>query len=65
MPPGFIFSMYPVHPIFGLGLIMFTGSIQLVIADFVYKDAKEQNMSDPPWFILVILPMVGSLPAVL
>ena len=37
----------------------------LVIAYFVYKDAKEQNMSAPLWFILVILPMVGFLLAVL
>jgi len=44
---------------------MFTWLIQLVIAYFVYKDAKEQNMSAPLWFILVILPMVGFLLAVL
>jgi putative membrane protein len=36
-----------------------------VIAYFVYKDAKEQNMSAPLWFILVILPMAGFLLAVL
>jgi len=45
--------------------MMFTWLIQLVIAYFVYKDAKEQNMSAPLWFILVILPMVGFLLAVL
>jgi hypothetical protein len=28
--------------------MMFTWQIQLVIACFVYKDAKEQNMSAPP-----------------
>ena len=65
MPPGFMYSAYPLHPVFGLGFMMFTWLIQLVIACFVYKDAKEQNMSAPLWFILVILPMVGFLLAVL
>jgi len=65
MPPGFMYSMYPLHPIFGMGFMMFTWLIQLVIAYFVYKDAKEQNMSAPLWFILVILPMAGFLLAVL
>jgi len=65
MPPGFMYSMYPMHPVFGLGVMMFTWFVQLVIAYFVYKDAKEQNMSAPLWFILVILPMVGFLLAVL
>ena len=36
-----------------------------MIAYFVYNDAKEQNMSAPLWFILVILLMVGFLLAVL
>jgi len=65
MAPGFMYSAYPMHPIFGLGFMMFTWLVQLVIAYFVYKDAKEQNMSAPLWFILVILPMVGFLLAVL
>ena len=65
MPPGFMYSMYPQYPIFGMGFMMFTWLIQLVIAYFVYKDAKEQNMSAPLWFILVILPMAGFLLAVL
>jgi len=65
MAPGFMYSMYPMHPVFGFGFMMFTWLIQLVIAYFVYKDAKEQNMSAPLWFILVILPMVGFLLAVL
>jgi putative membrane protein len=60
-----MYSMYPMHPLFGLGFMMITWLIQLVIAYFVYKDAKEQNMSAPLWFILVILPMVGFLLAVL
>ena len=61
MAPGFMYSAYPMHPVFGLGFMMFTWFVQLVIAYFVYKDAKEQNMSAPLWFILVILPMVGFL----
>lgn len=65
MPPGYMYSMYPIHPVFGLGLMMIIWLIQLVIAYFVYKDAKEQNMSAPLWFILVILPMAGFLLAVL
>ena len=64
MPPGFMYSAYPMHPFFGLGF-MVIWLVQLVIAYFVYKDAKEQKMSAPLWFILVILPMAGFLLAVL
>jgi putative membrane protein len=64
MPPGFMYSAYPVHPFFGMFMLI-TWLVQLVIAYFVYKDAKEQKMSAPLWFILVILPMVGFLLAVL
>jgi uncharacterized membrane protein len=60
-----MYSTYPMHPVFGLGLMLIIWLIQLVIAYFVYKDAKEQNMSAPLWFILVILPMAGFLLAVL
>ena len=65
MPPGFMYSLYPAHPFFGLGFMIITWIVQLVIAYFVYKDAKEQKMSAPLWFILVILPMVGFLLAIL
>ena len=65
MPPGFMYSLYPMHPFFGQGFMIITWLVQLVIAYFVYKDAKEQNMSAPLWFILVILPMVGFLLAIL
>ena len=64
MPPGFMYSAYPMHPFFGLGF-MVIWLVQLVIAYFVYKDAKEQKMSAPLWFILVILPVAGFLLAVL
>ncbi|HVP94598.1 MAG TPA: SHOCT domain-containing protein [Methanoregulaceae archaeon] len=39
--------------------------VQLVIGYFVYRDAKEQKMSAPLWFILVIIPMAGYFLAVL
>jgi uncharacterized membrane protein len=39
--------------------------VQLVIAFFIYKDAKDQKMSAPLWFILVIIPFFGFLVAVL
>jgi putative membrane protein len=64
MPPGFMYTAYPMHPFFGM-VMLITWIVQLVIAYFVYKDAKEQKMSAPLWFILVILPMVGFLLAVL
>jgi hypothetical protein len=64
MPPGFMYSAYPMHPFVGLFMII-TWIVQLVIAYFVYKDAKEQKMSAPLWFILVILPMAGFFLAVL
>ena len=64
MPPGFMYSSYPMHPFFGLFMLI-AWLVQLVIAYFVYKDAKEQKMSAPLWFILVILPMAGFFLAVL
>jgi putative membrane protein len=60
-----MYSAYPMHPFFGLGFMIITWLIQLVIAYFVYKDAQEQKMSAPLWFLLVILPMVGFLLAIL
>jgi len=65
MPPGFMYSAYPMHPFLGLGFMIITWLVQLVIAYFIYKDAKEQKMSAPLWFILVILPMFGFLIAIL
>jgi putative membrane protein len=64
MPPGFMYSAYSMHPFFGLFMII-TWLVQLVIAYFVYEDAKEQKMCAPLWFILVILPMVGFFLAIL
>jgi putative membrane protein len=60
-----MYSAYPMHPFLGFGFMIIIWLVQLVIAYFVYKDAKEQKMSAPLWFILVIIPMVGFLLAVL
>ena len=51
----------------GIGLLMMIvlWLIQLVIAFFINKDAKDQKMSAPLWFILVIIPGLGILIAVL
>jgi len=62
MPPGY---MYPVHPGLNILLMMVVWLVQLVIGYFVYRDAKEQKMSAPLWFILVIIPMAGYFLAVL
>jgi putative membrane protein len=53
------------HPGFGLFVPIGLWIVQLVIAYFVYKDAREQKMSAPLWFILVIIPFFGYLAAVL
>ena len=63
MAPGFMYSMYPMHPVFGLAFMIIIWLVQLVIAFLVYKDAKEQKMSPLLWFILVIVPMFGFLVA--
>ena len=59
MPPGYFYSMNPMRPFFGLSFLIIAWLVQVVIAYFIYKDAKNQKMSAPLWFILVILPMVG------
>ena len=58
-----MYSMYPMHPVFGLYFMIIIWLVQLVIAFLVYKDAKEQKMSPLLWFILVIVPMFGFLVA--
>ena|SRR5271157_2141019 len=62
MPPGY---MYPMHPAMGFLWMIIAWLVQLVIGYFVYKDAKEQKMSAPLWFILVIIPIFGYFLAVL
>ena len=49
----------------GLFGFIFLWIVQLVIAYFVYKDAKDQKMSAPLWFILVIIPFFGYMAAIL
>jgi putative membrane protein len=53
------------HPAVGFLGMLVLWLIQLVIAYFVFKDAKDQKMSAPLWFILVIIPFFGYLAAVL
>jgi putative membrane protein len=53
------------HPVFGLLVMIGFWIVQLVIGYFVYRDAQEQKMSPPLWFILVIIPFFGYLAAVL
>ena len=65
MPRSFMYSMQPAHPVFGLTFMLLIWLVQLVLAYFVYKDAKEQKMSAPLWSLLVILPMAGFLLATL
>ena len=60
--PGMIAPGHPAGGLFGLILLWL---VQLVIAYFVYKDAKDQKMSAPLWFILVIIPFFGYMAAVL
>jgi putative membrane protein len=64
MPP-YSGYMYPMHPGLNILLMIVVWLVQLVIGYFVYQDAKEQKMSAPLWFILVIIPMAGYFLAVL
>jgi putative membrane protein len=57
--------IHPMHPGFGLIGILIAWLVQLVIGWFVYRDAKQQKMNAPLWFILVIIPFFGYLIAVL
>jgi putative membrane protein len=52
-------------PVMGMLMMLVLWLVQLVIAYFIYKDAKDQKMSAPLWFILVIIPCFGYLIAVL
>lgn len=52
-------------PVTGMLVMLVLWLVQLVIAYFIYKDAKDQKMSAPLWFILVIIPCFGYLIAVL
>jgi putative membrane protein len=70
MPPTMYYGqpgMISSHgaPFMGLFMMMVLWLVQLVIAYFIYKDAKEQKMSAPLWFILTIIPFFGYFIAVL
>ncbi len=52
-------------PAMGLLVMVVLWLVQLVIAYFIYKDATDQKMSAPLWFILAIIPCFGFLMAVL
>jgi putative membrane protein len=52
-------------PFMGLFMMLVLWLVQLVIAYFIFKDAKDQKMSAPLWFILVIIPFFGYFIAVL
>jgi putative membrane protein len=60
--PGMFAHGHPAVGLFGFFLLWI---VQLVIAYFVYKDAKDQKMSAPLWFILVIIPFFGYMAAIL
>ena len=52
-------------PVMGLFMMLVLWLVQLVIAYFIFKDAQDQKMSAPLWFILVIIPFFGYFIAVL
>jgi len=61
------FMMYGTfgHPLLRLIFMVVLWLVQLVIAYFIYRDAKDRNMLAPVWAILSILPMFGFLAALL
>lgn len=52
---------YAGHPSHGGIWVLVLWIFQLIIAYFVYRDAKERKMNAVLWTILVILPLVGYL----
>jgi hypothetical protein len=57
--------MSHAHSFAGPVLMVAVWIVQLLIAYFIYRDAKEQKMLAPVWTILAILPMFGYLVDVL
>jgi hypothetical protein len=57
--------MYQSHSFIGPLLMFGIWIVQLLVAYFIYRDAKEQKMLAPVWTILAILPMFGYLVDVL
>ena len=58
-------QMHHAFPFGGLVLMIAVWIVQLIIAYFIWRDAKEQKMLAPVWVILAILPMFGYLVDVL
>ena len=59
MPP--YMYMHSAHPLGGILMMALIWIVQLIIAYFIWKDAKEQKMFAPVWLILAIIPMFGFL----
>jgi hypothetical protein len=53
--------MSPAHSFIGPFLMFAIWIVQVLVAFLIYRDAKEQKMLAPVWFILAILPMFGYL----
>jgi hypothetical protein len=53
--------MYHTNPFIGPVLMFAIWLVQLLVAFLIYRDAKEQKMLAPVWFILGIVPMFGYL----
>jgi hypothetical protein len=56
MPP---FMIMTTRSIAGPILMIVIWLVQLIVAYFIYRDAKEQKMLAPVWAILALLPMFG------
>jgi hypothetical protein len=59
------YMMSHAHSFVGPILMFAIWIVQLLIAYFIWRDAKEQKMLAPVWVILAILPMFGYLVDVL
>ena len=51
--------MHTAHPLGGILMMALIWIVQLIVAYFIWKDAKEQKMLAPVWTILAIIPMFG------
>ncbi len=65
MGPGWMSGMEHMMDWWGIPFMGFwmigVWLVFVVIAFFVYKDAKERGMNELLWFILVVLPWIGIL----
>jgi putative membrane protein len=60
--PGYMAGGYPFM---GMFMMLALYVLQLIIAYLIYRDAREQKMSAPLWFVLAIIPFFGFFMAVL